>query len=60
MEADELALGRVAYEAYSADVGGRSAVSGDELPPWDQQGERLVHAWVAVALAVRAKVLEQM
>lgn len=44
-------LGRIAYEAYSAAVGGRS-VRGEALPSWDEQIHDVRAAWCAVGQAV--------
>lgn len=47
-------LGRVAYEAYSAAVGGKS-VRGEALPSWDEQVEKnpdVAAAWCAAGQAV--------
>lgn len=53
---DQDALGRAAYNAYCASVGGRSAISGDRLPTWDEQREDIRVAWRRAADAVRACV----
>lgn len=47
-------LGRLAYEAYLAAVGGVS-VNGDDLPSWDEQVSSkpdIAAAWCAAAQAV--------
>lgn len=49
-------LARAAYEAYSASVGGRSAVTGAELPSWDglleqETGPAVRAGWRAAAKA---------
>lgn len=49
-------LGRAAYNAYCASTGGRSAISGDRLPPWGEQREDIRIAWCRAADAVRACV----
>lgn len=41
--------GRAAYEAYCACFGNRSAVSGEELPSWDEQRPDIREAWRAAA-----------
>jgi hypothetical protein len=46
-------LGKIAYEAYANKAGGRSLVSGDNLPPWDNLPESIQEAWEAGAQAVR-------
>lgn len=38
-------LGRVAYEAYCADTGGVSLVSGAKLPGWHKLDDAIRHAW---------------
>jgi hypothetical protein len=44
--------GQVAYEAYSVKTGGKSLVSGDRLPSWDDLPEQVQVAWEAAAQAV--------
>jgi len=54
-------LGRVAYDAYSAAVGGRS-VKGDALPTWDaqvQDNPDVAAAWCAAAQAVLTATFER-
>lgn len=54
-------LGRIAYEAYSAAVGGKS-VRGDALPTWDAQVEKnpdVAAAWCAAGQAVIAATFER-
>jgi hypothetical protein len=46
-------LGQVAYEAYSDAAGGRSLISGLELPEWHDLTDDLQTAWRAAASAVR-------
>ena len=53
MQAEDERLGQVAYEAYSANTGGRSLATGDDLPVWDELQDVYHTAWIAVALAVR-------
>ena len=43
-------LGRAAYEAYCGATDGRSAVTGDLLPSWDEQAEPIRLAWIAAAV----------
>lgn len=50
---DERTLGQVAYEAYVAYSDGRSLVSGDQLPTWDDQRTVIQLAWEAAARAVQ-------
>lgn len=45
-------FGRAAYEAYCQCTGGRSAVTGAELPTWDNQRPDIREAWRAAADAV--------
>jgi hypothetical protein len=44
-------LGKLAYETYCKEVGGKS-VRGEDLPKWDDQSERLRIAWDKTALMV--------
>lgn len=48
---DEI-YGKIAYEAYSRDTKGRSLISGDPLPQWDELSTPIQHAWIAAAFAV--------
>jgi len=45
--------GKIAYEAYCLSSDGRSLVSGQPLPSWDDQDTRIQEAWNAAAQAVR-------
>jgi hypothetical protein len=45
-------LGRAAYTAYCQTTGGRSAVTGDVLPAWEDQSPIIREAWRAAADAV--------
>lgn len=45
-------LGEIAYNAYCESVGGVSAVTGDPLPAWEDQRDRVKLAWESAALAV--------
>jgi hypothetical protein len=45
-------FGRLAYDAYARKAGGRSLVSGDRLPPWDDLDQKIKDAWLAAASAV--------
>lgn len=49
-------LGMVAYEAYFAQSGGKSLVSGTSLPSWDGLNEKIKQAWEAAAQAVAYRV----
>jgi hypothetical protein len=44
--------GQDAYEGYWRSAGGRSAWSGDELPPWDEQSAEIRDHWEAAAAAI--------
>jgi hypothetical protein len=61
-------FGKVAYEAYSASVGGVS-VHGESLPSWDDltndrqfdvDGRRTAEGWMRAADAVRSAVAAQL
>lgn len=52
MESEERHFGRIAYEAYSHSTGGKSAITGDELPVFDETPERVQNAWMAAAKAI--------
>jgi hypothetical protein len=52
MQAEDERLGQVAYEAYSANTGGRSLASGDDLPMWGDLQDVYQTAWIAAARAV--------
>jgi hypothetical protein len=45
-------FGRIAYEAYGEMSGGRSLVSGAELPGWPDLPESIQVAWTSAARAV--------
>lgn len=45
-------LGKIAYEAYCQSSGGRSLVSGDDLPPYDGLPAPIQAAWTMAATAV--------
>jgi hypothetical protein len=45
-------LGKIAYEAYCKFSGGKSLVSGEQLPTWDNQDSKIRDAWRAAAQAV--------
>lgn len=54
-------LGQVAYDAYSASVGGKS-VKGEALPTWDEQvqdNHDVAAAWCAAAQAVITATIER-
>ncbi len=43
---------RVGYEAYKAAAGGRSLVTGDVLPPFDDLSEAVKKGWRAAACEI--------
>lgn len=45
-------FGQRAFEAYSAQAGGVSLVSGNVLPEWHEVSETIKEAWEAAAAAV--------
>ena len=45
-------LGERAYVGYYVACGGRSLISGAELPSWDEQDEKIQVAWECAADAV--------
>jgi hypothetical protein len=47
--------GSVAYEAYRESAGGRSLVSGDPLPQFDELPAQIRAAWDAAAQAVKLR-----
>lgn len=51
-------LGRVAYEAYGASVEW-TTFSGQKMPTWEEQNERLKLAWNSAAEAVARSVREE-
>lgn len=42
---------QAAYEAYSAEAGGKPLVSGAVLPAWDELPGEIRAAWLAAAIA---------
>jgi hypothetical protein len=62
MQAEDERLGRICYEGYSEQAGGRSLVTGDELVPWEGLGDALKTCWIAaaqtVAIDVKARQIE--
>lgn len=50
-------LAKVAYEAYRASSGGRSLVSGAELPAYEDLSREIRDAWDAASQAVAAVLL---
>lgn len=49
----DMELSRVAYEAYSDSAAGKSLVTKDPLPPYDELPDEIKAAWKAGADAVR-------
>lgn len=54
----DVELGRVAYEAYGDSVGW-TTFSGQKMPAWEEQNERLKKAWNAAAEAVARSAREE-
>jgi hypothetical protein len=52
MQQSDDRLGRIAYDAYCMNTGGKSLVSGDDLPLWDDLRDQFKTAWIAAAHAV--------
>lgn len=52
----EFRLGEVAYSGYFKAARGRSLVSGEELPSWDELVPAVQVAWLAAADAVKEQV----
>jgi hypothetical protein len=46
-------LGETAYSGYFVACGGKSLISGAELPSWDEQAPEIRTAWESAADAVR-------
>jgi hypothetical protein len=42
-------MAQVGYESYAAYTGNKSAVTGDDLPTWEQLPGVVVNAWFAAA-----------
>jgi len=42
-------MAQVGYESYVAYTGNKSAVTGDDLPTWEQLPGGVVNAWFAAA-----------
>lgn len=47
-----VSIGKIAYDAYFGHCGGKSPISGEQLPIWENQSEAIKAAWEAVAEAV--------
>lgn len=48
-------LGKIAYEAYCATTGWKSAITGADLPPFETTPETVQRGWDAAAKAVVAQ-----
>lgn len=56
---EEMHLGQEAYEAYCGATGGKSLISGAELPKWDVLAQPIQSAWTVAAAWVVGRVLRQ-
>ena len=54
MQTEDERLGEIAYTAYSANTGGKSLETGDDLPRWSDLQDVFRTAWTAVAREVMA------
>ena len=54
MQEQDDQLGRVAYDAYATQTGGKSLATGDNLPPWEELDSSMQTAWTAAARTVLA------
>ncbi len=52
-------LGQIAYEAYCEQTGGKSPITMEQLPSWDQLQSQIQRAWNAAAEAVRSATTEE-
>jgi len=52
MDKDAIELGRIAYDAYLKDSGGRSLIRGVKLPTFDELPHSVVRAWCAAGIEV--------
>jgi hypothetical protein len=53
MQHNDTYFGRICYEAYATQTGGKSLATGDDLPSWDDLGDEYKTAWIAAAQTVR-------
>lgn len=53
-------LGELAYVAYCKHSGGKSLVSGADLPNWSDLSQQIKQAWVASSQAVFERVLSRL
>ena len=49
-------FGRAAYTGYVSSTGGRSAITGEPLPEWEEQAPGIRVAWCSAANAVRREI----
>lgn len=49
-------LARAAYEGYIKQSGGKSLVTGDPLPPFDQLKPEIQEAWASAAGAIEGEI----
>lgn len=59
IRAEELELGRIAYEAYCETTDWKSAVTGAALPQFFDTPEKVQNGWAAAAAAVEGEVVER-
>jgi hypothetical protein len=52
MTSKAVTYGQIAYEAYRAHSGGKSLVSGAQIPAWDDADPVIRSAWEAAGNAV--------
>lgn len=50
-------LARIAYEAYCETVNWKSAVTGQDLPPFDMTPDAVQAGWAAAAYAVKVALI---
>ena len=53
MESEEHYLGRIAYEAYCESTGWKSAITGADLPAFQDTPQSVQTGWIAAAQAVK-------
>jgi hypothetical protein len=49
-------FGEIAYNAYCETTGWKSAITGEDLPPFNETPEAVQTGWIAAAIAVRDAV----
>ncbi len=52
MQDDDEKWGKLCYDAYATQAGGRSLVTGDDLVPWEGLGDALKTCWITAARTV--------